>query len=202
MTVYVLFSKHPSAVSNKNTKFDPENYTLVKKEMVLSEVAMDKLSTKPSGSSDVVGSARLNVPVFVSPALALELSGAGHKDADWRKNQPKVAAVAIDATFNGRPCPVVIKDSKRKVEMDKVFDSDLKKQISDANAEYSKKWRSDKHMEKYAKAELQLLSIAETPYAAYSGAMGYPFVKPMYGSQPAAPGARESKSDDATASED
>ena len=126
--VHVLF---------KTTGLDgKEKYAKVSKTLTYHEIAL----SKGSGSN---GKCEMTVDLFVSPANAMKISTEGLRG---KSTSLKVAAAAVEATFNGNAC--MNKDEPMDATFDRV---NLPKRW----------WESDKVQSQGA----VLYAISETPYA-------------------------------------
>ena len=150
------------------------DYFLLEKDITYVDIPMESVAKKGDGFDEKAGAgyAKMSVGLFISPASALKLTDAPEKtDA-----KPKVVAYAIAPTFKGTPCRVIPKgDAARKSPISYISDSKLDKFLKKTS-----QWWKGSTASHFATTSAQLLSIAETPWAA-GYAPTYPAVKPAYG---------------------
>ena len=167
---YVLFE---NAQAKKSSETKGSNYFLLEKEITYVDIPMETVAKKGDGFDDKgSGYAKMSVGLFISPASALKLVD----NPDKPEGKPKVVACAIAPTFKGTPCRGIPKrDAATKSPASYVSDPKLDKILIKSN-----QWWKGSTASHFATTSAQLLSIAETPWAA-SYAPTYPAVKPAYG---------------------
>lgn len=187
LDVYVVFRKAKRAgLETKGAKADPKDYFVVKKDVTLVRIPMERSTKTGDGFDTPAGYAKVSVPLFISPESALLLSGYYEKLPE----KVTVAAYHIEPSFEGRPCRKILYRNEKDSVTEKIFDNAFSKTCD------GKKWWNESSLKLYSKAEgAELLTIAETPYAPYYATLGYVSAKPGYGPAPVESAEKESGSE-------
>lgn len=185
---YLLFAKPKEKRTSKPVKDQGtiDKFWLIKKEITYVNIPTEKIAVKNENGHDV-GRAEFSVAVFL-PRVSCGILMGGYADfdkADEIKKPGHLVGYAVEATFNGEAClPIPSKKTNLPsgtTRNSKVFDSKLQKEFGNASW-----WKERKNGQNLEDPGVDVMSIAETPYAAFGGRF-YPQVKPMYGSETAMP---------------
>lgn len=174
VTVYLLFRKPSSGSSSSGG--GAVKYNMVKKEITYVDIPMDE--TPLSGDGREMGQASFNVAVFIPRSTACILTDS------FKAPEPQIrkalVGYAVEATFNGEPCSDFTSSNAPKLgpgetRNSKIFEKAVQSQFS------SKAWWKSRSRNNYDEPDVDVCSIAESPYASFYSRC-YPRVKPAYGS--------------------
>lgn len=127
------------------------------------EITYVNIPVHPGNAVKDYAQNKMYVGVFISPSDALKIKTTG-KDKGILDGS--LMAVAVEASYNGANC---MNTEEKKRERSKILNPADKKEFN--GAWWKKKGKTN---------GVELLSIAETPYAPYYAPF-YPAVKPMFG---------------------
>ena len=182
VTAYLLIKK-PKRVFDREKESSPQSdvskYYLLKKEITYADIPMNSGSVRKDGHE--LGEATFNVAVFIPRSTACMLADSYGSTAD--PISKLIVGYAAVATVNGEPCSdyTATKDKKPgqgETRYSKIFDKDAALQISSAT------WWKPSRRVKIDEPDVDICSIAETPYAIFYSGRYYPRVKPAFGSAP------------------
>ena len=181
VTAYLLIKK-PKRVFDREKESSPQSdvskYYLLKKEITYADIPMNSGSVRKDGHE--LGEATFNVAVFIPRSTACMLADSYGATADPSK---LIVGYAAEATLNGQACsdytdPKDKKPVQGQTQYSKIFDKDAALQISSITW-----WKPGKRV-KIDEPDVDICSIAETPYAIFYSGRYYPRVKPAFGSAP------------------
>ncbi len=176
VTAYLLFKSLSNSRSKGGGNGSSAGYSMVKKEITYADIQMDVREYRENGHS--MSKASFNVAVFIPRSTACILTG------DFRQPEPRIekalVGYAVEATVNGEPCSdfTAAKDSRPsagETRNSKIFENALANRLSNTS------WWKTRGRNNLSEPDVDICSIAETPYAPFYGKY-YPRVKPLYGS--------------------
>lgn len=198
VTVYLLVSK-PSGSSSEESENSSlaSKYNLLKKEITYVDIPLEKNPLPDDGR--LMGQASMNVGIFIPKSTAAILTAKFNSPISVTDLSKVIKGYAVLASLDGQSCPpyTASKDKTKPVpgggtRCSRLLDGTLANALSD-----KKWWSEDGARSKFAESDLEICSIAESPYAAFYSAY-YPRVKPMYGAPSSA--TRDSFETDKTSS--
>ena len=183
VTAYLLIKK-PKRVFDREKESSPQSdvskYYLLKKEITYADIPMNSGSVRKDGHE--LGEATFDVAVFIPRSTACMLADSYGATADPSK---LIVGYAAEATVNGQACSDYTTSEDKKpvpvqgeTKYSKIFDKDAASQITSITW-----WKPSKRI-KIDEPDVDICSIAETPYAIFYSGRYYPRVKPAFGSAP------------------
>ena len=176
VTVYLLVHKASGSVEKGENSSLASEYNMIKKEITFVDIPLEKGSVTENGRE--MGKATMCVGVFIPKSTASILTGNFDNPKEIT-NPGVIAGYAVLATVNGEPCSDFTSSNKSKIEKgetrsSKLFDKKLVSRLGE------KRWWEERSRNKFDEPNVDICSIAESPYAPFYGKY-YPRVKPMYG---------------------
>ncbi len=163
--------------SGKAAASPASGYYMIKKEIVLQDIPMEKASAKNDNGKEV-SKADVPVGVFFPRSTVYKLTGKfGDPDAITRPGV--IAGYAVLATFKGQDCRgVETKESSSttpgETPYSKVFSKKLAQEVGGA------RWWKERSKDNFEEPGYPVMCISETPYANFYLSM-YPRCKPVFG---------------------
>ena len=187
LEVYLLVTK-PSKSTGKNggkgskgsgkaSASPASGYYMLKKEIVLQDIPMEKAPAKNDDGKEV-SKADVPVGIFFPRSTVYKLTGKfGDPDAITRPGV--IAGYAVLATFKGQDCRgVATKESSSttpgETRCSKIFNKKLAQDVGAA------RWWKERSKDNFEEPGYPVMCISETPYANYYLPM-YPRCKPVFG---------------------
>ena len=180
VTAHLLFKK-PKKVLDKeklnSSQSESPKYYMLKKEITYADIPMNPVPLKESGLD--LSEAAFNVALFIPRSTACMLT-----DSYGVASDPPISKLlvgyAVVATINGEPCSDFTSSTAPKLtpgetRNSKIFDKDLASKVSTAP------WWKPSRRTKFDEPDVDICSIAETPYAMFYSGNYYPRVKPAFG---------------------
>ena len=190
VTAYLLFRK-PKSVLDEEVKSNSSQsgalkYYMLKKEITYADIPMKSQEGKMTNGRKV-GEAEFDVALFIPLSTACML-----RDRYSVTEDPKIigkglrdmlVGCAVVATFDGNPCEDYTLTDDPQLDTgttcnSKIFDGQLANRLS------SSKWWKSGGRTKFKEPDVDICSIAETPYAIFHSGRHYPRVKPAFGPAP------------------
>ena len=181
VTAYLLFKKPKSVLDKEkaNSQREPSGYYMLKKEITYADIPMNPVTHKGDRER---GEATFNVALFIPRSTASMLTDS-YSIATDPPIDKLLVGYAVVASVNGEPCSDFTPSGSTKLAQgetrnSKIFDKELASRVS------SSSWWKTTGRTKFDEPDVDICSIAETPYALFYSGRYYPRVKPAFGSVP------------------